>query len=134
MKLKAIIERWDDGTYSIYVSNAKKHNLNAQGKTVDEARRNLQAAVDDYVQMYSSMGKPVPREISNPEFDYHYDLASFFNYFDYLNISALARKAHINASLMRQYKTRRAFASEQQSKRIQGAINILGKEMAAAQL
>jgi predicted RNase H-like HicB family nuclease len=132
MKLKAIIERWDDGTYSIYVLNTSNHNLSAQGATVEEARRNLQEAVNDYIQMYNAMNKPVPSEISNPVFEYKYDLASFFNYFDYLNISAFARKAKVNPSLMRQCKKKVAFASEKQTMRIQETINSIGKEMAVA--
>jgi predicted RNase H-like HicB family nuclease len=41
MKLKAIVELWDDGTYSIYVPDTKKHNLTAQGASVAEAKSNM---------------------------------------------------------------------------------------------
>ncbi|GHT29831.1 hypothetical protein AGMMS49574_07700 [Bacteroidia bacterium] len=133
MKLKAVIELWDDGTYGI-VTNAKMHNISSQGKSVEEAKAGLQDAITDYVNMYTETGESVPREIKNPDFEFKYDLASFFNYFDCINISNLAKKAGVNASLLRQYKNRIAFASEKQTKKIQESINILGKELAAVRL
>jgi predicted RNase H-like HicB family nuclease len=134
MKLKAFVELWNDGTYSIYVPDMKRHNLNAQGASVAEAKCNLMAAIDDYVKMYQDAGKAIPAEINQPVFEYRYDISSFFDYFDLINISKLAKLSGINPSLMRQYKSRSAFASEKQSKRIQEAINKLGKELLAVRL
>ena len=71
---------------------------------------------------------------SIPVFEYKYDLASFFDYFDWINISKLAVKAKINPSLMRQYKSRVTYASEKQSEKIQKSINKLGKELQAVRL
>ena len=36
-------------------------------------------------------------------FSFKYDLVSFFDYFSFLNVSEIAKKAGINPSLMRQY-------------------------------
>ncbi len=134
MKHKAIVELWDDGTYSIYVPDMENHSLNAQGKTVAEAKENLLVAIEDYKNMYLETGKPVPMEIDNPVFEYKYDLASFFDYFDWINISKLAVKAKINPSLMRQYKSRVTYASEKQSEKIQRSIHKLGEELLAVRL
>jgi predicted RNase H-like HicB family nuclease len=134
MKLKAIVELWDDGTYSIYVTNAKRHHISAQGKSVEEAKSNLQEAINDYLAMYKETGKPAPREITHPEFEYKYDLASFFNYFNWINIANFAKKAEINASLLRQYKSKITFASEKQTMKLQHSINLLGNELAAVRL
>jgi predicted RNase H-like HicB family nuclease len=134
MKLNAIVELWDDGTYSIYVPNMKAHNLNAQGGSVAEAKENLLAAINDYVAMYKESGKPVPEEVNQPTFEYKYDISSFFDYFDLINVSKLAKLSGINPSLMRQYKSRSAFASERQSGKIQKAINKLGEELLAVRL
>jgi predicted RNase H-like HicB family nuclease len=134
MKLKAIVELWDNGTYSIYVTNAKKHNISAQGKSTEEAKANLLDAINDYAAMYKETGKPVPREIAGPEFEYRYDMASFFNYFNWINVGNLAKKAGINASLLRQYKNKLSFASEKQTKKIQECINSLGNELATVRL
>jgi hypothetical protein len=67
-------------------------------------------------------------------FEYKYDLASFFDYFNWINVSKLAEKAGINPSLMRQYKKRLIFASEKQSEKIQKVINQLGSELVAVRL
>lgn len=134
MKHKAVIELWDDGTYSIFVQNLREHNLNAQGKSVKEAKTNLFSAVEDYVSMYKELNKPIPKEIDNPTFEYKYDVASFFDYFDWINVSKFAKKAGINPSLMRQYKKGIIFASDKQGAKIQDAINKLGKELASVEL
>ncbi|MDD4516387.1 type II toxin-antitoxin system HicB family antitoxin [Massilibacteroides sp.] len=134
MKHQAIVELWDDGTYSIYVPDMKKHSLNAQGSTVEEAKNNLLVAVEDYVDMYKDMGKAIPKEINNPTFEYKYDIASFFDYFDWINVSRLAEKAGINASLLRQYKKRITFASEKQNVKIQNTVHRLAEELLAVRL
>ncbi|MDR1160873.1 MAG: type II toxin-antitoxin system HicB family antitoxin [Tannerellaceae bacterium] len=134
MKLKAIVELWDNGVYSIYVPDTKGHNLNAQGASVAEAKDRLAEAIDDYTKMYRDAGKAIPKEIDQPVFEYQYDIASFFDYFDLINISKLAKLSGINPSLMRQYKSRSAFASEKQSQKIQDAINKLGEELMAVRL
>jgi predicted RNase H-like HicB family nuclease len=134
MKLKSVVELWDDGTYSIYVTNLKRHNLNAQGSSVEEAKNNLQNAICDYVDMYKQTGKAIPRELQNPVFVYKYDMASFFDCFKWINVSNFAQKAEINPSLLLQYKNKITFASEKQKEKIQKTINQMGKELAAVRL
>lgn len=134
MKHQAIIELWDDGIYSAYVPKMKKCDLNAQGKTVEEVKNNLEEAVSDYVTMFKNQGKDIPKELLSISFEYKYDLASFFEYFDWINVSKLADKAKINPSLLRQYKNKITFASEKQTQKIQETINTLGEELLAVRL
>ena len=134
MKKTAIVELWDDGTFSIYVPDMEKHNLNAQGKTVDEAKNGLLEAITDYRNMYLLKGKAVPEELCDLEFDYKYDIASFFECFRWINITQFAKRAGINDSLMRQYKRRLAYASEEQCAKIQATINTLSNELSAVRL
>lgn len=134
MKKTAIVELWDDGTFSIYVPDMEKHNLNAQGKTVEEAKKGLLEAITDYQNMYLSRGESIPEELSHLEFNYKYDIASFFECFKWINVTQFAKKAGINDSLMRQYKKRLAFASEEQCKKIQETINNLTNELSAVRL
>lgn len=134
MKHLAVVELWDDGMYSIYVPDMEKHNLNAQGETVSEAKEKLFEAVLDYVNFYNEIGKTIPKEIDNPTFEYKYDLASFFDYYDWVNPTKLAAKIGINPSLMRQYKSRISLASEKQTGKIQEGINKLGLDLASVKL
>jgi predicted RNase H-like HicB family nuclease len=128
MKLNAVIEKGKEG-YGIYVTNLKDHGLTGMGDSVEAAKADMLEALALLVSMYTDEGKPVPKELDNPEFVYKFDIPSFFENFDYLKISKVALKAGINESLLRQYKTKKAFASEEQTKKVEKAIHELGKEL-----
>ncbi len=132
MKLNAVIEKGQDG-YGIYVTNLQEHGLSGLGDTVDAAKADLQEALQLLVSMYADEGQVVPAELDNPEFVFKYDIPSFFAAFDSIKMSKIAEKAGINESLLRQYKTKHAFASEDQTKKIADAIHELGKELMAVE-
>lgn len=130
----AILELWDDKTISIYVPEFEGFNLNGQGKTVEEAKESLKQAVEDYKEMFIAQGKEIPSSLTDLEFEYKYDIASFFECFKFISVSTFAKYAGINPSLMRQYKQRIAFASEAQKSKIEEAIHKAGSELLAVQL
>lgn len=134
MKTTAIVEMWDDKTISIYVPEFDGFNLNGQGKTVDEAKESLRLALEDYKTMLAEIGKDVPDMLRSIDFEYKYDIASFFECFKFISVSTFAKYAGINPSLMRQYKQRIAFASEAQKAKIEQAIHKAGKELISVQL
>lgn len=134
MKTVAIVEMWDDKTISVYVPEFDGFNLNGQGKSVDEAKQSLHECIDDYITMLKEQGNEVPEELKNVEFEYKYDIASFFDNFKFISVSTFAKYAGINPSLMRQYKQRIAFASEAQKAKIEEAIHMAAREMLAVQL
>lgn len=134
MKTTAIIEMWGNDSISVYVPDFKGFNLNGQGRTVNEAKQSLWAAVEDYKSMFSEQGKPVPECLGNLEFEYKYDIASFFDQFKFISASSFANYAGVNPSLMRQYKKRLAFASESQKAKIEKAIHMAGAEMMKVRL
>ena len=134
MKTTAIVEMWDDKTISIYVPEFDGFSLNGQGKTVDEAKASLRLAIEDYKTMLTEIGKDVPDTLRGIDFEYKYDIASFFECFKFISVSTIAIYAGINPSLMRQYKQRIAFASEAQKAKIEQAIHKAGKELISVQL
>lgn len=134
MKTTAIVEMWDDKTISVYIPDFEGFSLNGQGTTVEEAKQALMQAVDDYKVMLSETGKEIPAALSDIEFEYKYDIASFFECFKFISVSTFAKYAGINPSLMRQYKQRIAFASETQKMKIEEAIHRAGSEMLAVRL
>lgn len=134
MKKTAIVEMWDDKTISVYVPEMEKFSLNGQGKSTEEAKQALRQAVEDYKEMFAARGEDVPKELDGIEFEYKYDLASFFDSFRFISVSAFAKYADVNPSLMRQYKQRLAFASESQKAKIERAIHKAGKELATVRL
>lgn len=134
MKTVAIVEMWDDKTISVYVPEFDEFSLNGQGDSVEEAKTSLMASVEDYKQMYIERGEEIPESLKNLEFEYKYDIASFFDCFKFISVSTFAKYAGINPSLMRQYKQRIAFASETQKAKIEQAIHKAGQELMAVQL
>ncbi|MDU1892834.1 MAG: type II toxin-antitoxin system HicB family antitoxin [Dysgonomonas sp.] len=128
MKLDAIIEKGKDG-YGIYVTNLKNHGLTGMGDSVEAAKSDMLEALELMVSMYTDEGKAIPKELDHPEFVYKYDIPSFFEQYDYLIITKIAKRAGINESLLRQYKTKKAFASEEQTKKLEKAIHQVGNEL-----
>ena len=134
MKTTAIVEWWDDGVVSVYVPDFEGFNLNGQGRDPEEAKAALAACVAEYRQMFERKGEPVPAQLEDVEFQYKYDLPSFFACFKFINASSFAKYAGINPSLMRQYKKRLAFASEAQREKIEKAIHMAGEALLSARL
>lgn len=132
MKYTAVVEKGKDGRFSIYVDGIKGHGLYGSGQSVLEAKADMMLALNEMIEMYNEDGDTVPKEIVNPIFVYKYDVASIFDYFDWINVSSIARKAGINESLMRQYKSGLAFASEKQCEKIQRTLNELARELSVA--
>ena len=134
MKTVAIVEMWNDKTISVYVPEFEGFSLNGQGNTVDEAKRSLQECIDEYVSIIKEQGNEIPESLNDVEFEYKYDIASFFECFKFFSVSTFAKYAGINPSLMRQYKQRIAFASESQKAKIEDAIHRAGSELCAVKI
>lgn len=76
----------------------------------------------------------IPYEFTDLQVTFKFDIASFFNYFDWINVSKFAQYAGINESKMRQYKSGAAFAGERTTNKILAAIKKMGTELSAASL
>ena len=131
-KLTAIIEKGEDGSYSIHAPELENVII-GEGDTVVEAKADFAIRYAEMVEVYIDDGKPVPDELRDVEFEYRYDLSAFYDAHPYLNVSKLAEHMHINASLMRQYR-RGQYISEEQVMRIQEGIRSIGRELAATTL
>jgi len=66
---------------------------------------------------------------SDFEFGYRYDLSGFFKTYDFFDVSALAGKIGLNASLLRRYKSGLSKAEPKQKERIERGIHNLAKEL-----
>ncbi len=131
-KVIAIIEKGEDGKYSIYTPKLK-NTIIGEGDTVEEAKADFSIGYQEMVDTYHADGKPLPKELQNIEFIYQYDLAAFYEAHPYLNVSQVANYIGINDGLMRQYR-RGQYISETQIMRIQTGIQSIGKELAGTVL
>jgi predicted RNase H-like HicB family nuclease len=131
-KVAAIIEKADDGGYGIYVPDIEF--LFGYGPTEQEAKQDLIETLEEKIEDYKERKIEIPAELNegNIEFDYRYDFSGFFQSFPFFNVSALAKEAGLNSSLLRKYKEGLAVASPAQRKRLEGAIQGIANRLRTA--
>lgn len=132
MDFTAVIEKSTDGMYCAYLSEEiPGYTPIGYGESVEQAKDDLFVAINEMKGMAYERGDFFP-EIDNVTFSY--DIPSFFNCFDWINISMFARKVGINESKLRAYKSGSAFPSEKTVQKILKTVRELGSQMAAASL
>jgi len=133
MKMKVTIEKQSDGTYIAYETGDSQSTLIGTGSSVSEAKSDFFNSVQEVIEMFEEMDEQVPEYLmEEPEFKF--DLASLFEYYSVLNVSAFARFVGINDALMRQYKKGNTYISESQLSKIEQGIHTLGREFASLRL
>lgn len=132
MKTTALIEKGKDGSFTIFTPDIKS-TIIGEGETVLEAKADFENTVKEVLETYKETGEPLPEELQDITFEYKYDMPSFLNCYNYLNMTKLADRAGINPSLMRQYK-RGQYVSEKQASKIQEAVHKIGQELLAIRL
>ncbi len=129
MKVNIIFEMAKDGGFSCFMKeDIPDFGLLGYGNTPQEAKADMLSAYEEIKDVLIEEGK-TPAEL---EFVYHYDMKSFFEYFDFLNVSKVAERAGINPSLMRKYTSGVANAGEGQYVKLQKAIHSIAHELATA--
>lgn len=129
MKVNIILEMAKDGGCSCYMREEfPNFSLFGYGDSVKEAKADLLAAYEELKETFQEEGKTLPVL----EFVYHYDMRSFFSYFDFLNTSKIAIRAGINPSLMRKYTAGLATAGEGQYLKLQKAVADISQELFTA--
>lgn len=129
MKATALIETGPDGGFDIVLMDLEHHVIFGDGDTVQEAKEDLLNSIQEVIASYTEEGKPVPDELCDLELEYKYDIASFFNEFNWINISALAKVLGMNRSLLYQYKKGDTYISHEQMKRIEKGVHELGRKL-----
>lgn len=130
MKLTAIIEKGEGQFYTIYTQGGiPKYHIGGCGESVEEAQKDYMECINEMREIAKEAGDSFPEEV---EVEFRYDIPSFFNYFDWINITAFAKQAGINESQMRAYKTGIATASEKTLTKIRKTIANMCATMSAA--
>ena len=128
-KVLVTISQAPDGTFWCHTeSDVYGGGLNSAGDTVKAAKEDLQICLEDAREDFVEHGG-TPYDV---EFEYKYDLQSFFEYFSFLNVSEIAKRAGINPSLMRQYTSGIKNAGEKTYARLSACMEKLSKELSAA--
>lgn len=132
MQIVAIIEKGSDGFYSIRSEQkVGRYFFGGYGDNVREAKEDFLMSVEESMKGAVSEGVEIPEKV---DVTFKYDIPSFFNYFDYLNVSKFAEYAGINESRMRAYKSGIAYPGEKTTRKIMKAIESIGKEISSANI
>lgn len=129
MKANIVIELASGGGFSCYMKEPMPdYALFGYGNSAQEAKEDMLSAYHEITAMLKEEGK----EVAPLEFEYHYDMKSFFDYFNFLNVSKVAERAGINPSLMRKYTSGVAKAGEGQYLKLQKAVRAFAHELQTA--
>lgn len=135
MKVRAVIEKNENNYYQISSDDELFDcAFGGYGYSVAEAKADFLRSIEEARETVIAEGHTLTEDMLSVSVEYKYDIQSFFNYFDWINISKFARKAGINESKMRQYKSGLAYASEKTTMKILSTIQSLGTELQAAKL
>ena len=117
-KIKAIIEKADDGGISIYSDDV--NGAFGFGVTEIEAKADFISVLEEQADYFKGIHGEYP-EWYNAGYavDYVYDLSGFFESFPFINASKFAKEIGMNESLMRRYKGKTVAVSEKQKAIIQ---------------
>lgn len=116
--LTAIIEKGNDGGYSIYANGGVP--VFGNGLDEIEARNEFESCLKEQAEFMKERQGEYPDWFSDDlQIEYRYDMSAFFLAFPFINVTEFAKSLNINPSLMRKYKSGIAKAGEKQKDLIQ---------------
>lgn len=129
VKMLVTVEKATDGTFGCYPEDeAQDFGLAGYGATAEEAIADFKMAYEETKEDCAKAGEKIP----DCEFEFKYDLKSFFDYFDCFNVKKIAEKAGINYTQLNQYLTGHRNASRAQYDKLSGAIRKITADLEAA--
>ncbi len=128
-KIEVIVEVKDGILWGI-VENKGNFTPAPYGETVNDLKKSLKQLVKDYQQNEGKKDKFWSKvNAENMDIEISYDLQAFFKEFNEIKISSLAESAKLNPSLLRQYASGNKYPSSDQVKKIESAVQELGKKL-----
>ena len=128
MRVNCVVEKGSDGLFAVYSEDhIGKSYFGGFGESVSEAKEDFLASIREAIEEESREGNKVPK-FEDIRVCYHYDVPSFFNYFDF------AAYAGINESKMRAYKSGIAYPGEKMTARILKAARTIGADLSTVLL
>jgi len=102
---------------------------------VEEVTANLRDLINDFLE-HAGKDLDAWKTVHSDDitFKYSYDLTAFFEVFNELNISAVAKTTGINSGLMGQYASGAKHPSDKQGQKIQTAVHQIAQNLMRASL
>jgi len=123
---------WGKKNFSTYMIDEvdTKYGLHGYGNTAREAIEDTYAGMEELKQLAKENGDTFP----DLELSFVFDVGAMYSYFPYLNMSAVAAKMGINASLMRKYAAGLCKPSKKRLAEIQECIGTISSELKGVNL
>ena len=131
-RITAIVERGADGLYSVFSEDHFGNSyFGGYGDSVEKAKADFLESIKEAIKEQQAENQTAP-QLEDISIEYRYDLPSFFNYFDFINVSKFAEYVGINESKMRAYKSGVSFPGEKTTSKIFKAVKEIGREFCIA--
>lgn len=127
------IEKQSDGTFIAYNVNVDETTLIGTGETVAEAKEDFYNSMKEDIEICKKEGMKI-HEALTTEPEFRFDVASLFEYYNFINVSAFARWIGMNESLLRQYKKGNVYVSDVQLKKIEEGFRRLSGDFSRLSL
>ena len=128
-KVKAFIERGNDGGYNVYVDledNTLNYGIFGEGNTVDEAINDFKESYIEMKEFHKEEGK----HFVEAEFDIRYDTASFLNYYSKkLSLAGLEKITGINQRQLSHYANGTYRPTKKTVNKINTSLHNFAKEL-----
>ncbi len=132
-KVKAFIERGNDGTYGVYVDlddNTLNYGIHGDGNTVEEAIKDFNLSYQAMKEIYKKDG----RNFVEAEFTFTYDLTSFLEYYSKMfTYASLERLTGVNQRQLSQYVQGYRKPSKKTTQKIEMALHKFANELQQVQ-
>jgi hypothetical protein len=132
-KVKAFIERGNDGSYSVYVDLENKtlnYGIFGEGNTV-------KAAIEDFMSAYETMKEfhhKKNKEFVEANFEFVYDVPALLSYYsNVLSLAGLHRLTGINQAQLSQYAIGYRKPGPKTVKKIETSLHTFAKELSQVQ-
>lgn len=126
-QIEVIIEKGDGELWG-RIEGIGEFQPNTVGETAELVQANLRELIKDYIENEGSEDNAWI-DAAGGEFTMVYDVQAFFAEHSEINASAIARKAGINPSLLRQYSSGHKHPSKDQAKKIEEAVHSFAKDL-----
>jgi hypothetical protein len=124
----AIIKNGTEGYVCTCDYPFKHFDLGGSGSTVEKAKKDCFAFYDEMKQEYPEENFP------ELEVSWVFDVPSFFNHFDFLNVTKAAKYAGMSPSNFRHYAAGSKNMSQKQFSKVKQAFNRMADELKACTL
>jgi len=132
-KIKAFIERGNDGTYGVYVDlkdNTLNYGIIGDGHTVKDAIEDFEAGYLEMKDIYEKEGK----HFVEAEFEFHYDTASFLGFYtNYFSLAGISRLTGIHQGQLSHYVNGTRNPSKRTIKKIDCCIRDFANNLSQVQ-